>query len=225
MKKCQLCGKKTKKDYPLCKNCYEQFLEGEIIQCEECMTFHYINEACPTCKKYYLLPVSGFDNCILCGAKSKGYAFCKDCWKQFNDEELLEKLNYYINKDKVTVEEIDDYRKNYPAIFHCKDGHYVRSAYEKIIDDTLYDNKIRHEYERKYKAVDGNTYYPDFYITDFNLFIEYFGVNENQRKNIYKQEVFIKDKIYNFAFIWPDKRGILDETIIEIIDELKNRQK
>ena len=78
---------------------------------------------------------------------------------------------------------------------------------------------------KKYKALDGKNYYPDFYIPEINLFIEYFGVTKNEKKNLYKKELFEKDTYYNFAFIWPESNGILDECVLEIIEDYRRKLK
>ena len=57
------------------------------------------------------------------------------------------------------------------------------------------------------------------------MFIEYCGMNENKQKNLYKEELFKKDKSCNFVFIWPKEKGNLDERIIDIIEEYKQKSK
>ena len=211
---------------------------------------------------YGKLPKEGFYECILCGEETNGTAFCKDCWSEYSNEELLDILNeyeeddddddeyeycencgapsygyrlckkcYYAEQNNSNVateeffqietdeKEVADYRQKYPAKIRAKDGHYLRSNNEKVIDDKLYENRIWHEYERRYKAKDGRTYYPDFYLPDYNLFIEFFGVEDNQIKNDYKRTLFLEDKNYNFEFIEKDKIGVLEETIEDIIEK------
>ncbi len=98
MGKCEICGKSTKRDYSLCSDCYELFQIGEIVQCEECDTYHNIDKPCPECGIYESLPKEGFTECVLCGNKTKGYAFCKECWEEHDDEDLLEMLNDIISE-------------------------------------------------------------------------------------------------------------------------------
>lgn len=43
------------------------------------------------------LPETGYDNCIICGNSSKGYAFCKKCFYEHDETELYEILNDYEN--------------------------------------------------------------------------------------------------------------------------------
>ena len=65
--------------------------------------------------------------------------------------------------------------------------------------------------------------YPDFYIPEIDLYIEYFGVNENKQKNLYKKGIFEQDTLHNFAFIWADQNGILDEIVVDLIEEYKRK--
>lgn len=135
-----------------------------------------------------------------------------------------EKKPEKVEHDDLSInEEVADYRRTYPATIHCDDGHYVRSPNERIIDDTLYKERVFHEYERRYKGIDGITYYPDFYLTDYNLFIEFFGVEENKAKNERKKNIYLQDKSHNWEFIEYHNRGNVDEIVIDIIEKYKKK--
>lgn len=58
-----------------------------------------------------------------------------------------------------------------------KTGILVRSPGEKEIADFLSDQGIDFEYEKRI-VVDGYPLRPDFYLKDFNTFIEYFGMKD-----------------------------------------------
>lgn len=75
-----------------------------------------------------------------------------------------------------------DYRKQWPAEHLCDDGHYVRSYSEMLIDNWLYHNGIVHAYE---KSVLMNTQpdaivLADFYIPEGDVYIEFWGLNDDQ---------------------------------------------
>lgn len=61
----------------------------------------------------------------------------------------------------------------------------VKSYEEVIIANFLYRNRIRYEYEPKYKGdITGSgfiSYLPDFYLVDYGIYIEHFGVDENMQ--------------------------------------------
>ena len=78
-------------------------------------------------------------------------------------------------------EEYDEYlRLNPPKTLK---GEIVKSHGERFIANFLYQNNIKYEYERQYDfdTSDGEhgQYYPAFYLTDYNIWIEYFGVDKD----------------------------------------------
>ncbi|WP_053970227.1 UvrD-helicase domain-containing protein [Mangrovimonas sp. ST2L15] len=59
-------------------------------------------------------------------------------------------------------------------------GEKVKSVEELTIANFLYLNGIEYEYEKPYPF--GNTMYrPDFYLKDYDIYLEHFGVDENNR--------------------------------------------
>lgn len=116
--------------------------------------------------------------------------------------------------------ELSDYRKTYPANIRCKDGHYVRSRAEKIIDDWLYDNDYIHVYEKpiyNYENKEEQMFIPDFYLKHEDVYIEFWGVADNESYLLKKE-----DKI---AFY--EKNGIrfisIEDKDIEHIDDVLPR--
>ncbi len=84
-----------------------------------------------------------------------------------------------------------DFRQKYEKPYRCNDGDYVRSKSEREIDDFLFAHKIWHIYEPEYICHNGKKYYPDFLLSDYNLYIEYFGKTEEEY--IAKKEQKIAD--------------------------------
>lgn len=69
-------------------------------------------------------------------------------------------------------------------------GERVRSYEEFVIANYLYLNGIHYEYEREFppeewKGSDNTPYKPDFYLIDYDLYWEHFGVNKNEDKPYY----------------------------------------
>lgn len=59
-------------------------------------------------------------------------------------------------------------------------GEKVKSVEELTIANFLYLNGIEYEYEKAYPF--GNTvYHPDFYLKNYDIYLEHFGVDENNR--------------------------------------------
>ncbi|MDO8511945.1 MAG: hypothetical protein Q7S57_01625 [bacterium] len=88
----------------------------------------------------------------------------------------------------------------------AKDGHWCDSFTEKIIDDWLYDRKIKHERNINYPSSKLNT---DFYLPDHGLFIEYFGLKGANKK--YDNNVKRKYDIVNHL-----KLNFLEITVFDI---------
>jgi len=86
----------------------------------------------------------------------------------------------------------------------CKDGHIAESISEKIVDEWLFKNGIAHERTKKYPG--DKRFNCDFYLNDFNIWLEYFGMINNVEE--YDAVVSIKRQIakdnhLNFIEIIP----------------------
>ena len=63
-------------------------------------------------------------------------------------------------------------------------GEHVRSTEEAMIANFLFMNGINYEYEKEYPFKQGNSnkkYHPDFYLTDYDIYLEHFGISEDGR--------------------------------------------
>lgn len=104
---CPICGKPTRiymgnarKD-GLCAKHADELKSGKLLKCEVCNTWHYVNEPCACQKKVFKsLPIEGYENCLICGEATDGYAFCIKCYKKNSMEKLLDILN---NKDSKSL--------------------------------------------------------------------------------------------------------------------------
>lgn len=105
---CPVCGEPTncymgnyRKD-KLCKKHAAELKIGKIVKCDKCGEWHYNDVECSCMQPVYTeLPVSGFDKCVICGANTKGYAFCRKCYNKYEEEELFGFLNKSIHKKEV----------------------------------------------------------------------------------------------------------------------------
>ncbi len=94
-KTCIICGKEGYSYFPFCYKHLQMKNEGKIVKCPKCGKWHLTEESCD-CEKikvYTSLPTEGFEECIVCGAKTDGYAFCKKCFKKYTEQEMLDFLN------------------------------------------------------------------------------------------------------------------------------------
>lgn len=109
----------------------------------------------------------------------------------------------------------------------------VRSEEERIISNFLFLNGVRYEYEKLYKdgrfekpdwqdwIYDENkgksakytSYRPDFYLTDYDIYLEHFGVDEDMQAHQYSEE---QNKKYVASMEWKRKvHEINGTTMIE----------
>lgn len=88
-------------------------------------------------------------------------------------------------------EKAESFRTKFPPEHRAVDGHFVRSRAELIIDNYLYVNKILHAYERRLPVEEEA--YCDWYLPDGEVYVEYWGMEENPQYRERKQQ---KLKIY-----------------------------
>ena len=105
-------------------------------------------------------------------------------------ENYAEMLNHYLIYNRVisksefdfkNQQEYDEYLKYNPPV--TVDRYIVKSYGEMEIANFLYQNGINYIYEHPYE-IDTRTseygqYFPDFYLPDYKIYIEYFGINRN----------------------------------------------
>ncbi|MFT3920035.1 UvrD-helicase domain-containing protein [Cloacibacterium sp.] len=111
-------------------------------------------------------------------------------------------------------------------------GERVKSVEELIIANFLYLNGINYEYEKPYPF--GEVIYrPDFYLKDYDIYLEYFGVDENNRAkwlNPFNEKEYLKGmqikreahKKYNTKLIetysYYNRDNILIQKLTEMLE-------
>jgi len=82
-----------------------------------------------------------------------------------------------IAKDSTPTND-DDFRKKYEAKYRTRDGHYVRSRAEAMVDDWLYISGLVHAYERKLPVEEDVC--SDFYLPQGKVYIEFWGLENEE---------------------------------------------
>jgi len=93
----------------------------------------------------------------------------------------------------------NEFRSRFPAEHRTQDGHLVRSRAEVLIDNWLYMQKIVHAYERKLPIEED--VYCDFYLPSGQVYIEYWGMEDDpkyQKRQQAKRSIYQK---YNLGLI------------------------
>jgi hypothetical protein len=116
--------------------------------------------------------------------------------------------------NETPILDTDEFRKKYEAKYRTQDGHRVRSRAEAMIDDYLYNNGVVHAYERRLPGIEEEVI-SDFYIPAGKVFIEFWGMEENEKYQDRKKK---KLEIYadnNFNLIELHDKDI--ETIDDVL--------
>jgi len=111
----------------------------------------------------------------------------------------------------------DDFRKKYEAKYRTRDGHYVRSRAEAMIDDWLYISGLVHAYERKLPIEED--VYSDFYLPDGKVYIEFWGMENEpaylRRKGI--KQLIYKKYDYNLIELTDSDIMNLDDVLPKVL--------
>ena len=113
IKTCPICGAPTRvymgharKD-GLCGTHADMLKNGELIKYEdENETIYFTQKEAKGYKQIDSLPNEGYSTCQICGKKTNGYAFCRDCWELYDSDFLLDVLN-----DKAEAEYVKEQRR------------------------------------------------------------------------------------------------------------------
>jgi len=110
----------------------------------------------------------------------------------------------------------------------CKDGHIADSISERTIDDWLFFHNIRHEKNKKYPNSKMDC---DFYLVDYDLWVEYFGlfggnIKEYNDTMETKKEIIKANKIKFVQLVPNDLYGnksiSYDEKLTKIFESYIN---
>ena len=110
----------------------------------------------------------------------------------------------------------DNFREKFPATLRTKDGHMVRSRAEVIIDNALYDYKLAHAYERKLPIEE--ELYSDFFIPTENVYIEFWGMEDDPKYSERKKAKLAIYAKYDFKLI-----ELTDQDISNLDDYLPKK--
>ena len=196
---CPICGEPTRvymgnarKDR-LCGKHADMLKLGELILDER---GHYIKQNMKSKTIVKELPKEETNSeliCLTCDNPSNGRHFCYNCYKKYKERAIDIRI---INcKDAIMLDEYGN------TVYKCDDGRKVRSKSEKIISDFLFKYGIRTVYEKAvYYYPNENetiTLHPDFYLPDYDCYIEHNGVDTKSYKaNKKKTEEMYKSLNY-----------------------------
>lgn len=158
--------------------------------------------------------------------------------KEIENSNYLNRLIYFMstarfdNKDEfdfTSEKEYEEYlQTNKPTTLN---GEIVKSYGELEIANYLFENNIDYVYEKEYEintmTDDYQQYKPDFYLPKYNIYIEYFGIDENN-----EVAPFFKGKngksasdLYNESIKWKREVHNKNNTIMIETYYFENKQK
>ncbi len=131
--------------------------------------------------------------------------FCNYCF----DEVFLDRRNF---ETKVELQ------KNIRA----KDGTWVQSDGERLICDVLDSEKVSYRYDERFRILDGYAIRPDFYLPEFDVYVEYWGMDTAD----YKIGMLKKQKLYQqqgkkLISLYPDDKPRIRDLLLKKLEKLK----
>jgi len=131
--------------------------------------------------------------------------FCDSCF----DEVFLDRRNF---ETKVELQ------KN----IRSQDGTWVQSDGERRICDLLDSEQIKYRYDERFRILDGYAIRPDFYLPEFDVYIEYWGMDTAD----YKIGMLKKQKLYQqqgkkLISLYPEDKPRVREALLEKLEKLK----
>ncbi len=79
------------------------------------------------------------------------------------------------------------------CIYSTRKGDLVRSKYEQSVANHLYKNGIEYIYEKELNLPGHKAFKPDFFLPEYNGYIEVLGVYGNRQYNYF---AYLKKKIF-----------------------------
>ena len=131
--------------------------------------------------------------------------FCDNCF----DEVFLDRRNF---ETKVELQKK----------IRTKDGTWVQSDGERKIAEILASEKIRYRYDERFRILDGYAIRPDFYLPEFDIYIEYWGMDTTD----YKIGMLKKQKLYQrqgkkLVSLYPEDKPRMRELLLEKLEKVK----
>jgi len=131
--------------------------------------------------------------------------FCDNCF----DEVFLDRRNF---ETKVELQKK----------IRTRDGTWVQSDGERVIAEILAASTIRYRYDERFRILDGYAIRPDFYLPEFDVYIEYWGMDTTD----YKIGMLKKQKLYQqqgkkLVSLFPDDKPRMKQVMLKKLEQLK----
>ncbi len=137
--------------------------------------------------------------------KSFQRPYCNYCF----DEVFLERRNF---ETKVELQKK----------IRSKDGTWVQSDGERLICEALNAEHIKYRYDERFRILDGYAIRPDFYLPEFDVYIEYWGMDTADYKiGMLKKQQLYQQQGKKLISLCPDDKSRMSEVLLEKLEKLK----
>lgn len=124
--------------------------------------------------------------------------FCNYCF----DEVFLERRNF---ETKVELQKK----------IRAKDGTWVQSHGERLICEALDAEDIRYRYDERFRILDGYAIRPDFYLPEFDVYIEYWGMDTADYKiGMLKKQQLYQQQGKRLISLYPEDKSQMRESLL-----------
>jgi hypothetical protein len=154
-------------------------------------------------------------------AASQRVETCRRCGRTVEPDEYARSQRFFqrtlcdICFDQTATE-----RRNFETAVEDKkklrtlDGTLVQSDGERRIADWLAAHAIAYRYDARLRIIEGFQIRPDFYLPEYDVYIEYWGLDTPR----YKAGMYLKQDLYMHAgkrliSLYPEDKTRLDDTL------------
>ena len=131
--------------------------------------------------------------------------FCDHCF----DEVFLDRRNF---ETKVELQKK----------IRTKDGTWVQSDGERMIAEILAAESIRYRYDERFRILDGYAIRPDFYLPEFDIYIEFWGMDTADYKiGMLKKQQLYQRQGKKLVSLYPEDKPRMCEKILAKLEKLK----
>ncbi len=128
--------------------------------------------------------------------------FCNYCF----DEVFLDRRNF---ETKIELQKK----------IRAKDGTWVQSDGERLICETLDSENIRYRYDERFRILDGYAIRPDFYLPEFDVYIEYWGMDTADYKiGMLKKQQLYQQQGKRLISLYPADKPRIKEALLEKLE-------
>jgi hypothetical protein len=131
--------------------------------------------------------------------------FCDHCF----DEIFLDRRNF---ETKVELQKT----------IRAKDGTVVQSDGERLICEVLTAEGVEYRYDERFRILSGHAIRPDFYLPEFDVYVEYWGMDTADYKiGMLKKQQLYQQQGKKLISLYPDDKPRLREVLLGKLAKFK----